>query len=124
MSQKAPKAPRKIPAILGGVMRSLTKTAPATRTIIGPLTIMMEAFTGVVIFSPSKKKSMLVVTPKTAQMAKRNRSLTGILKKLWPPESGVSNQKSRAAPVTRNWINARGGTAPCIAALAMRKEEP
>ena len=61
-------------------MRSLTKTAPATSTIIGPLTIMMEAFTGVVIFSPSKKKSMLVVTPKTAQMAKRSRSLTGIFK--------------------------------------------
>ena len=102
MSQNAPKAPIRMPNIFGVVMRSFTNMAPVTSTAMGPLTIMMEAFTGVVIFSPSKKKSMLVVTPKAAQMARSNRSLIGMLRNRSFPENGLRNQKSSAAPVTRN----------------------
>ena len=102
ISQNAPNAPSRIPKTLGVVIRSFTNIAPATSTAIGPLTIMIETFTGVVIFSPSKKKSMLVVTPKAAQVARSNRSLIGMLRNLSFPENGLRAQKSSAAPVTRN----------------------
>ena len=91
---------------------------------MGPLTIMMEAFTGVVMARPSKKNNWLVVTPKAAQRTSLKISALGRWCIRVDPDHGSSAQKRRAAPVTRNWINARGGTAACIAFLAMRKEAP
>ena len=71
-------------------------------TAMGPLTIMIEALTGVVIFNPSKKNNWFAVTPKAAQISSLSTSFLGMFLMRSFPEKGKSIQNSRAAPVTRN----------------------